>query len=51
MQWVSWKVSDAQGVTLTLCSYFDEQKKNEIHLPCFYIVFFFILCDDLVYIL
>ena len=31
-QWVSCKVSDAQGVTLTLRSYFDEQQKNKIHL-------------------
>ena len=45
-QWVSCKVSDAQGVTLTLHSYFDEQQKNKF-ISYFYIVF----VHSLVYIL
>ena len=48
------QIKEAQGVTLTLRSYVNEQQKNEIHLLYVHPVFtsfLFLLCDDLVFIL
>ena len=47
MQRIMCKVSDAQRARDSLCSYFHEPQKNEIHLLQLHFVFalFFVICE------